>query len=323
MTTTFIAFSLLNILVLLIVFLLFKKSLKGSLELSMAKLQNENLGQVSKMQYEFSDKLTGSLDSGLSKTQKTLETVIEKVSKVDSASVHVKELASQVLKLQSILTDKKSRGNFGEAILENLLKNVFGPQSDDSYKLQYKFNTGSIADAVLSTNGELFAIDSKFPLENFVRLNESTDAGTDFSVEFRKNIKKHIDDISSKYIISGETLNQAIMFIPSEAIFTEIYHNHSELVDYSWKKKVWLASPTTLLSILNSILLMMQQKKRDEKTELIHQELLLLASDFSRFQERWEKTHARLKSAHSEMDNLSITADKITRKFEKISTADI
>ncbi len=318
MSTELIIISILNLIVLVVAFVLLKRSLNNSLELSMSKLQNENMGQVSKMQIDFSDRLSGTLDIGLNKTHKTLETVIEKVSKVDSASDHVKDLAQQVLKLQEILTDKKSRGSFGEAILENLLSNVLGAQSDSTYQLQYKFKSGVIADAVLITSGNLFAIDSKFPLENFSKLSESED----YVKEFKKNIKKHLDDISSKYIISGETLNQAIMFIPSEAIFSEIYQNHSDLVEYSWNKKVWMSSPTTLLAILNSIILMLEQKKRDEKTEVIHQELMSLATDFSRFKERWDKMSIKLKSSYTDIENLSISTDKINRKFDKISTAD-
>ena len=129
---------------------------------------------------------------------------------------------------------------------------VFGENNDKIYKLQYTFETGVIADCVLFAPEPLgmVAIDSKFPLDNY-RLMIDKKAGIverqNAEKNFKSDVKKHIDAIASKYIIKGVTSNQAIMFLPAEAIFAELNAYHPDIIDYAYKKRVWLASPTTLM----------------------------------------------------------------------------
>lgn len=165
---------------------------------------------------------------------------MERLSKIDEAQKKIDNLSTDIVSLQGILTDKKSRGIFGEINLKHILVSVFGEKNDKIYKLQYTLPNSYIADAMLFTPEPLgtIAIDSKFPLENYqimVDKNNSNAERNNAEKQFKIDVKKHIDAISSKYIIPGLTSNQAIMFLPAEAIFAEINAYHSDLVEYAYK----------------------------------------------------------------------------------------
>ncbi|MBP3906917.1 MAG: DNA recombination protein RmuC, partial [Peptostreptococcaceae bacterium] len=207
---------------------------------------------------QINDKVNERLDENFDKTNKTFNSVLEKLAKIDEAQKKIDSLSSDIVSLQGILTDKKSRGIFGEVNLTHILSSVFGEKNDSIYRLQYSFDTGVIADAVLFAPEPLgvVAIDSKFPLENYrimVDKNRSKLDREAASKLFKSDVKKHIDAISDKYIIPGKTSDQAIMFLPAEAIFAEINAYHEDIIEYAYKKRVWITSPTTLMSTLTTI----------------------------------------------------------------------
>ena len=136
-------------------------------------------------------------------------------------------------------------------------------------------------------------------------------------------MKKHIDAIHDKYIIEGVTTDQAILFLPAEAIFAEINAYHQDLLEYSYKKKVWITSPTTLISTLSIIQMIIKNIERDQYTTIIHQELNKLGLEFGRYKERWDKLARSIQTVSRDAENISITTDKIQKKFESIQDVDM
>src|SRR5574344_187525 len=224
------------------------------------------------------DSVNERLDESFEKTNKTFTNVLERLSKIDEAQKKIDNLSNDIVSLQSVLTDKKSRGIFGEVNLKNIMVNVFGENNEKIYKMQYGFENGSIADSVLFAPEPLgtIAIDSKFPLENYqnmVNKDNSKEARATYEKMFKQDMKKHIDAISSKYIIPGITSDQAILFLPAEAIFAEVNAYHQDIIDYAYKKRVWITSPTTLISTLTTIEVIIKNLERDKYALVIHQEL--------------------------------------------------
>ena len=144
-----------------------------------------------------------------------------------------------------------------------------------------------------------------------------------YEKQFKMDVKKHIDAISSKYIIPGVTSNQAIMFLPAEAIFAEINAYHNDIVEYAYKRNVWLTSPTTLISSLTTIQVLLKNMERDKYAKVVHEELTKLGIEFSRYKERWDKLSRSIETVNKDVENLNITSDKITKKFESISDVKI
>jgi DNA recombination protein RmuC len=140
---------------------------------------------------------------------------------------------------------------------------------------------------------------------------------------FKQDMKKHIDAISSKYIIPGETTDQAILFLPAEAIFAEVNAYHSDIIQYAYKKKVWITSPTTLISTLTVIQMIIKNMERDKYTSVIHDELNKLGLEFARYKERWDKLSRSIQAVNKDVENVSITTDKISKKFETINRVDM
>lgn len=302
----------------------FKNSITKDMNDSFTKL-NE---QVEKRLIMINEKTNERLDQNFEKTNKTFTSVIERLSKIDEAQKKIESLSTDIVSLQSILTDKKSRGIYGEVNLKHILSSVFGDKNDDIYKIQCPLPNGTIADCVLFAPEPLgtIAIDSKFPLENYqmmVDTNLSKSEREKYSKLFKADVKKHIDAISSKYIIDGVTTNQAIMFLPAEAIFAEINAYHSDVIEYSYKKGVFITSPTTLFSTLTVIEMVLKNIERDKYTSLIHEELNKLGLEFARYKERWIKLSKSIQTVNKDVESVSITTDKITKKFESINKVDV
>ena len=277
---------------------------------------------------EINNKVNLKIDENFEKTNKTFTNVLERLTKIDEAQKKIDNLGVDIVSLENILTDKKTRGIFGEVNLYNILKNVFGEKNDTLYRTQYHLSNGYIADSVIFAPEPLktIAIDSKFPLENYrimVDKEKSDEVRNIASKQFKVDVKKHIDAISSKYIIEGETSDQAMMFIPAEAIFAEINAYHPDLIEYAYKKRVWLTSPTTLISTLTMILMIIQNIERDKYTSIIHEELNKLGIEFGRFKDRFDKLSKSILTVNKDVEAFSITTDKIKKKFDTISSAKV
>ncbi len=274
------------------------------------------------------DKVNERLDENFERTNKTFNSVLERLSKIDEAQKKIDTLSGDIVSLQSVLTDKKTRGIFGEVNLEHILSNVFGKNNTKIFQMQYTFNNGAIADSVLFTPEPLgtIAIDSKFPLEHFqimVDRNNSNEVRAEAEKLFKQDMKKHIDDICNKYIIPGVTSDQAILFLPAEAIFAEINAYHTEILEYAYKKRVWITSPTTLISTLTTIQIILKNIERDKYAKVIHNELKLLDEEFKRYKDRWDKLYRSIETVSKDVKDIHTTTEKITKRFDSINQVQI
>ena len=268
------------------------------------------------------------LDENFEKTNKTFNSVLEKLAKIDEAQKKIDSLSTDIVSLQGILTDKKSRGIFGEVNLTHILSSVFGERNDSIYRLQYTFPTGVIADAVVFAPEPLgvVAIDSKFPLENYRIMVDKNRSKLDREAAaklFKNDVKKHIDAISSKYIIAGQTSDQAIMFLPAEAIFAEINAYHQDIIEYAYKRRVWITSPTTLMSTLTTVEVIIKNQERDKYAKVIQEELSKLGVEFGRYKERWDKLSRSIETVSKDVQDIHTTTDKITKRFDSINRVDV
>lgn len=325
--------------IILVIILLFRKNDNsdmterlGKFELSINKEMNDNFNKLNDKLEErlnrINDRVNERLDQNFEKTNKTFTNVLERLSKIDEAQKKIDNLSTDIVSLQSILTDKKSRGIYGEINLKHILVNVFGEKNDKIYRIQCPLPNGTIADSILYAPEPLgtIAIDSKFPLENYQMMVDKNLSQTERAMhekQFKIDVKKHIDAISSKYIIEGVTSDQAIMFLPAEAIFAEINAYHSDLIDYAYKRKVWITSPTTLISTLSVIQMIIKNIERDKYTSIIHDELNKLGLEFSRYKERWDKLAKSIQTVNKDVENVYITTEKISKKFDIINQVDV
>ncbi len=270
---------------------------------------------------EISGKVNERLDEGFKKTNETFVNVIARLATIDEAQKKIDGLTTNVVSLQQLLGDKRSRGAFGEVQLETIIKNVL---PTNAYELQYTFSNRVRADCVLKLPEPtgLIAVDSKFPLENYERmLAEGADRAT--PAAFKADVRKHIDDISSKYIIHGETGDGAVMFLPAEAVFAEIHAHHRDLVEYAARKRVWIVSPTTMMAVLNTALAVLKDVETRKQVHVIKDALGKLGGDFGRFQARMDDLAKHIGQVSKDVELVHTSSKKITEQFHKIEKVEI
>jgi DNA recombination protein RmuC len=274
---------------------------------------------------EISGKVTERLDEGFKKTNDTFVRVMERLATIDKAQEKIDGLTTNVVSLQALLGDKRSRGAFGEVQLEGLVRNVM---PNDTYEMQYSLPNGTRVDCALflpEPTG-MVAVDSKFPLENYHRMYETgvTDAEKITAQrQFKADVKKHVDDISSKYIIADVTSDGAVMFIPAEAVFAEIHANHRDIVDYAMAKNVWVVSPTTLMAVLNTARAVLKDVETRKQVHIIKEELGKLGKEFGRFDTRMKKLADHIRLAHEDAQDVQTTSQKISRRFSQIERVEL
>lgn len=265
------------------------------------------------------------LADGFEKTTKTFNDILQRLALIDDAQKKITELSSNVVSLQEVLSDKRSRGAFGEVQLNALIRNVLPEQH---FAIQHTLSNGKIADCILflpEPTGNV-VVDSKFPLESYKKMTDNSLGDLvrkSAERQFKLDIKKHINDISDKYLIENETADGAVMFIPAEAIFAEIHAHQSDLVDYANKKRVWLASPTTLMAILTTARSVLKDEATRKQIHVIQAHLSQLADDFSRFKGRFANLARHIDQAASDVKQIHTSADKISNRFEKIEQVDL
>ncbi len=265
------------------------------------------------------------LDEGFKKTNQTFISVMERLATIDEAQKKIDGLTTNMVSLQELLGDKRSRGAFGELQLEGLIKNILPP---DSYSFQHTFSKGVRADCVLflpDPTGTV-AVDSKFPMENYQKMFDIKLSDIDKSKaqkQFKLDVKKHINDIASKYIITDETSDGAVMFLPAEAVFAEIHAYHPELIQEAMAKKVWLVSPTTLMAVLNTARAVLKDVETRKQVHIIKSELGKLGKEFDRFDTRMKKLADNIRQAHENAQDVHITSQKITQRFTQIEKVEL
>lgn len=273
------------------------------------------------------NRVSESLEKGFESSNKTFTDIVARLTKIDETQKKIDALSGNITSLQDVLTDKKTRGIFGEVQLNSLLSSIFGEKNDSIYQLQYSLKTNRV-DAILLLPQPLglIPIDSKFPLENYRRMvdsNNSSELVAQSQKQFVLDCKKHIDDIANKYIIPEMSIHQAIMFIPAEAIFATIHAYHPDIIHYAQTRNVWLVSPTTLMSTLTTIQVVLKDLEQQKHAAEIKKHLHLLSKEFQRYQDRWDKLSSSIRSVSRNVDDISITSNKISQRFEAIQNVEI
>ena len=287
--------------------------------------QINNLTKETKQQLQIiSGEVNKQLTTGFEKTTATFTDVMKRLTIIDQAQKKITELSSNVVSLQEVLTDKRSRGAFGEVQLASLIKNMI---PEKHYALQHTLSNDKRADCILflpEPTGNI-VIDAKFPLETYRQLLEcnSIVEQKKLSTQFKQDIRKHIDDIANKYIIPGETSDGAVMFIPAEAIFAEIHANYSNLIEYAHQKRIWLVSPTTMMAILTTARAVLKDAATRKQVHIIQEHLVALSKDFGRFQSRMDNLAKHINQAQEDVEKVHKSSQKISSRFEKIEKVEL
>ncbi len=274
---------------------------------------------------EIGGKVSERLEEGFRKTNETFVSVMERLATIDEAQKKIDGLSTNMVSLQELLGDKRSRGAYGEVQLEGLVRNVL---PTTSFKMQHSFDNGTRVDCALflpEPTGTV-AVDSKFPLENYHRmfdtsLSEAMQAQAE--KQFKADVKKHVDDIAAKYIIPNVTSDGAVMFIPAEAVFAEIHAYHPEVIDYAMNKRVWVVSPTTLMAVLNTARAVLKDVEMRKQVHIIKDELGKLSKDFERFDVRMKKLADNIRQANDNAQEVHISSQKITNRFKQIERVEL
>jgi len=308
------------------------KLLQESLQKSMQDVRsqitltlNQHTQVVNNRLKEISGEVDRQLAKGFEKTTATFSDVMKRLTIIDQAQKKITELSGNVVNLQEILNDKRSRGAFGEVQLNNLIRNIL---PENNFSLQHTLSNSKRVDCFLflpEPTGNV-AIDAKFPLETY-RLLETTSQqdNTRHALEqqFRQDIKHHIRDISQKYIIPGETADGAVMFIPAESIFAEIHAHFSEVVEFAHQNRVWLVSPTTMMAILTTARAVLKDAATRKQVHIIQEHLVALSKDFDRFQKRMDNLSRHIGQAQQDVELVHRSSQKISSRFQKIEKVEL
>ncbi len=286
----------------------------------------ESLGKIVDARLEeIGGKVSERLEEGFKKTNETFANVMARLATIDEAQKKIDGLTVNMVSLQDLLGDKKSRGAYGEVQLEGLVRNALPP---DSFKMQHTFSNDMRVDCALflpEPTGTV-AVDSKFPLENYHKMFDSSLSEASQKLaekQFKADIRKHVDDIASKYIIPNVTSDGAVMFIPAEAVFAEIHAYHPEIIDYAMNKRVWVVSPTTLMAVLNTARAVLKDVEMRKQVHIIKDELGKLSKDFERFDGRMKKLADNIRQAHENAQEVHISSQKITNRFKQIERVEL
>ena len=292
---------------------------------SMLQLMEQRLTLV---QQQMNENLHGSAR----RTAQSLGDLQQRLSAIDKAQDNITKLSGDVLSLQDILSNKQTRGAYGEIQLNDIVTKAL---PSDSYTLQATLSNGNRPDCLIhlpNPPGHI-VIDSKFPLESYEALRKAkTDRELNEAAKFlRSSIKKHIKDISSKYIIEGETADGALMFLPSEAVYAELHANFPELVRDGFAARVWIVSPTTCMATLNTMRAILKDARMREHAGAIRRELGLLFQDVERLGTRVENLDRHFGQAAKDLSDIKISSDKAGRRarrldnfdFEELNNADV
>ena len=287
------------------------KSMQTSLE-STNKTLNEAMQSNSTQMVRTLQENTKQLNERLDKAAEVIRDVNREVGQMS-------EIGRSMRELQEFLKSPKLRGNIGEEILKDLISQMF---PKNSFHLQYSFKSGEKVDAAIQTDAGILPIDSKFPMENFTKmLKAETDTEKNsYEKEFIRDVKKHIDAIAKKYILPEEgTMDFALMYVPSEAVFYELC-NHTEVLNYARKQRVYLVSPSTLYAHLQTILLSFEGKKIESKSREVFRMLRAIQNDYEKVNENMITLGKHLANATSQFSNVTTGFSQLGNKLTATRT---
>lgn len=294
---------------------------------------NELNERVTKSLLDINKQVNEKLSDGFKDTNKTVTNVIERLSKIDAAQKNIESLSTDVVSLKNILENNQARGRYGEIQLKTILHTIF-EGINNAYAEQYTLKEATAksesvrADAVvfLPPPYHLICIDSKFPFQDYQILLDKKEEDPTYQValkNFKANVKKHINDISSKYIIRDKTADFAFMFVPSDGIFTYIHSHSYDSVEYAQNKRVIICSPATLQAMLSTISMLNINYQRSENLKVIDEELKKLSKEFGIWGEKWNKFSTNLRKANDAREDLDKRVNKITTRFDAINKSNV
>ncbi|ANT60386.1 recombinase RmuC [Salipiger sp. CCB-MM3] len=287
------------------------------------KSQNAMLQLMEKRLAQVQQSMTENLHGNARRTAHSLGQLQERLKTIDQAQENITRLSGDVLSLQDILSNKQTRGAFGEIQLRDIVTQALPA---DSYRLQATLSNGRRADCLIKLPeppGHI-VIDAKFPLEAYemLRRAETPEAKQRASQAFRMSVRKHIRDISDRYILDGETAESALMFLPSEAVYAELHGNFPEMVREGFGMKVWIVSPTTCMATLNTLRAVLKDARMREQAGAIRRELALLAQDMDRLGARVENLDRHFGMAARDLSEIRTSAEKAGRRAQKLDNFD-
>ena len=295
------------------------ENLVNNQNLGNANILSNMEGRLSEVQKQIFDSLSGSA----SNTAKSLGALQERLIAIDKAQANLEKLSGNVLGLQDILSNKQTRGVFGEIQLKDIVSKALPP---NSYAFQVLLKNGRRVDCMiyLPYPPGPIAIDSKFPLDTYENLGKfENEIQKNKAIQiFKKSIRFHINSISEKYIVEGETADGAIMFLPSEAIYAELHANFSDIIHEGFSKRVWIVSPTTCMATLNTIRGILKDATLKENSSKIRENLNLLFKDVSRLGNRIDNLDKHFNLASKDLEEVKVSAQKVTNRADKFEALD-
>lgn len=283
---------------------------------NMLKLMEGRLAEVT-------EQMNQNLHGSARRTAQSLGELQQRLQTIDKAQANIEKLSGDVLSLQDILSNKQTRGAFGEIQLNDIVSKAL---PSDSYSLQATLSNGKRADCLIhlpNPPGPI-VVDSKFPLEAYEALRRaSTQAELNEAARMlRTSVKAHIKAISEKYIIEGETADGALMFLPSEAVYAELHANFPELVRDGFASRVWIVSPTTCMATLNTMRAILKDARMRQQAGAIRKELALLYGDVDRLGTRVENLDRHFHQASKDISEIKISAEKAGRRAKRLDNFD-
>ena len=303
-----------------------QQQLTGSLRTiteAQATSQTKLVSVINERLAEVQNKMGESLQGSATKTARSLGELQQRLETIDKAQENIEKLSGNVLSLQDILSNKQTRGAFGEIQLNDIVSKAL---PSDSYSFQATLSNGKRADCLLKLPNPpgSIVIDSKFPLEAYENLRnaENDNQLVEAKRMMKTSVRAHIKSISEKYIIEGETAESAMMFLPSEAVYAELHANFSEIVREGFEAKVWIVSPTTCMATLNTMRAILKDARMREQAGAIRTELGLLFKDVERLSDRVTNLDRHFVMASKDIEEIKISAKRSGNRARKLDNFD-
>lgn len=301
-----------------------------SMEARMAAVQQnmqdrlaDNAARSARSLTEMQERMNQTLHGQTKQTTTSLTQLQERLAAIDKAQDNITKLSGDVLGLQDILSNKQTRGSFGEIQLLDIVSKALPP---DAYAMQATLSNGKRPDCLvhLPNPPGPIVIDSKFPLEAYEALRA---ASTEYEAKeaargMRTSVRAHIDAIAEKYVIEGETADGALMFLPSEAVYAELHANFGELTRYGFEKRVWIVSPTTCMATLNTMRAILKDARMQEQAGAIRRELHALHGDVERLVTRVGNLDKHFGQARKDVDEILISSEKASKRAGRLHSFD-
>jgi len=298
-------------------------TLAGQLQ-QLAAQQSGAQAQIDRRLTELGDRVADRLQQSATQAGQSLSELKERLAVIDAAQKNITELSTQVVGLQDILSNKQTRGAFGETQLADIVKTVMAPSN---YDFQVTLPGGKRVDCLLKLPNPPgpICIDAKFPLEAYRALRDAKDEISQAQAkrEFTTAIRTHVRAIAEKYIIPGETAESALLFLPSEAVYAELHATFPQLVDEANRQRVWIVSPTTLMATLTTIRAVLRDVSMREQAHVIQKKVGELLVDVERLDERVGRLQKHFDQAVDDVRQIRISTDKVTRRAGEIESVEL